>query len=570
MQTTNPDKGADVTEQARNRRGAGAEAPRGSGGHLRRYGPFYAIALLVALVLVIVPLTGGDDDDDDNGGGDTAKTSPSSAPPADQWAPASGDIEVGTGTTRGGVECSPGVAQIPDSIYAAPCLPDFTGDNGGETFRGVSADTIRIVRRKFPDTANSAALEESLRDAGLATVDESFEISKLFGDYFNESYELYGRKVEIVEYESEFGNGTSELLGQGREGACQDATKIVEELHAFAVIGDVSQVFSECAAERELVVFQGGAYASEEWYSELHPYVWHLTMSCTAIADHVAEYLGKRLTLAGESADFAGGDTKSQERKFGTYIPDVETYLECNDRTIELLTEKYGVEDAQSERITYALDIARFGEQAQRAVLQFKADGVTTIVLAADPISIGFMTAAAIEQDYYPEWITIGSAAADTDNYGRTYDQESVAGHLFGVSQLPQDELLMGPDAPAGKLYAKITGETIPGGTTGGLETVTMMFNFLQAAGPDLTPENLAAGAQSLPVVGNDLMGIVSFQGDHTGREDAREVYWDPDAEPSPSEPDRSKRGRWVATDDGRRYIRGDWPEEPPAVYPDR
>ena len=556
-----------MTEQARNRRGVGAEARRGSGGHLRRYGPFYAIAVAIAVAIVVLPGTGGDGDDDS--GGSTA-TSATGAPVADEWAPASGEIAVGTGTTRGGIECKSGVAQVPDTIYAAPCVPEFTGGNGGETYRGVSADTIRVVYKRFPSSANQQAVNDGLHAAGLATPEESFEIEKQFIEYFNGQYELYGRKVEVIDYESEFGNSTSEALGQGREGACQDATKIVEELDAFAVIGETSLVFSECAAERGLVVLSGGAYASEEWYQELHPYAWHLTMSCTVISDHVAEYLGKRLHSAADKAEFSGGDLRGRTRKFGTYIPDIETYLECNDRTIRLLKEDYGIADAASERITYQLDISRFAEQAQRAVLQLKADGITSVVLAADPFSIQFMTAAAREQDYFPEWITIGSAAADTDNFGRSYNPESVDGHLFGVSQLPQDELLLGPDSEAGKLYEKITGETIPGGTSGFLNAATMMFNFFQAAGPDLTPENLAAGAQSLPVVGDAQLGVWSWQGDHTGREDAREVYWDPDEEPSPAEADRSLRGRWVATDGGRRYMRGAWPEVAPAVYPDR
>lgn len=291
-------------------------------------------------------------------------------------------------------------------------------------------------------------------------------------------------------------------------------------------------------------------------------------MSCTVIADHVAEYLGKRLARAEGGAEFAGGDLQGKERVFGTYIPDVETYLSCNDRTLRLLREKYDI-DTTSERITYALDISRFAEQASRAILQFKADGVTTIVMACDPISIGFLTAVATEQEYYPEWITIGTVLSDTDNFGRSYDQRQVERRLFGVSQLPQDELLFGPDGEAGQLYQKLTGKRIPGGTTGALNAIIQIANFLQVAGPDLTPDNIARGAQSLPATGDDRLGVWSWQGDHTGREDAKEVYWDVAAEPSPAEVDRSLRGRWIPTGDGRRYLRGDWPEEPPAVYPD-
>lgn len=551
-----------MVDGERNRRGAPARR-RSRSPHLSRYGPFYAIGAAITAALLLLP--GGDRDP--GGAGGAATTVPVSTVAGGEWAPASGGIEAGTGVTRGGVECRPGVGQIPDTIYAAPCVPEFEGDNGGATARGVDAKTIRIVRRTFPDDAGQQALEDQVSAAGLATEDQAFEIGRKFLDYFNDNYELYGRRVEIVDYESQFGNSTLETLGEGREGACQDATKIVEELHAFAVI-DSSDVFAECAAERGLLVFEGGLYMPEDWYESLHPYAWSLSMSCTVIADHVAEYIGKRMVANGDTADFAGGDLKGRTRVFGTYIADREQYLGCNERTMQLLHDKYGVADPQSHRITYALDISRFGEQAQRAVLQFKADGVTTVVLAADPISIGFMTAAAREQRYFPEWITIGTAYSDTDNFGRMYDQEEVDGHLFGVSTLPLDELMFGPEGEAGRLYEKLTHQRIPGGTEGYLSRTVKMFNFLQAAGPDLTAENLARGVQSLPPVGDDQHGIWSWRGDHTGREDAKEVYWDAGAEPSPAEADRSLRGRWIATDGGRRYQRGEWPSEPPAVYP--
>ncbi len=55
---------------------------------------------------------------------------------------------------------------------------------------------------------------------------------------FEQHYELYGRKVEWVDYESRFGNDTQEVQGRGREGACLDAEVIANELKAFAVVGD--------------------------------------------------------------------------------------------------------------------------------------------------------------------------------------------------------------------------------------------------------------------------------------------------------------------------------------------
>lgn len=544
----------------------------GIGAHLRRYGAFYAGAAVIALVALILPNVGGDEGTAGEGGG-TGAGDP--APADGEWAPASGDIEAGTGVTRGGIECEPGVAQIPDTIFAIPCVPEFTGDNGGETYRGVTEDTIRIVMRTFPDNANSTAVRQELEDAGVATEEDRERITLEFVEYFQEHYELYGRRVELIPYESRFSNSTQEALGQGREGACQDATLIVEELEAFGVVGDltnagggVSGVFTECAAERELVVFQAAAYYPESFYEDLHPFAWNTTMDCSTLQHHVVAYVGKR--LMGRPAQFAADPAlRDQERRFGIYSPDNPQYVQCSEEGRELFREEYGVDDIV--RFRYALDFSRFAQQAEQAVLQWKADGVTTVLLSADPISIGMLTEAAQAQDYGPEWVISGTSGMDTDNLARAYQQDQADGHLFGLSQLSATSQLYGDDSEAGRLHRKLTGDEIVAGTTGNLYAVTHLFNFLQAAGPDLTPDTMAAGVQSLPELGGDGSPIWSYRGGkHTATEDSREVYWDGQAPPGPEEPDPDARGTFVATHDGRRFLPAEWPAEEPPVYPDR
>jgi hypothetical protein len=49
--------------------------------------------------------------------------------------PATGNITPGTGTTVSGQKCTPGAPQF-NSPYADPCIPKFTGNNGGATSRG--------------------------------------------------------------------------------------------------------------------------------------------------------------------------------------------------------------------------------------------------------------------------------------------------------------------------------------------------------------------------------------------------------------------------------------------------
>lgn len=552
-----------------------AAAPRP---HLRRFWWVYAVLAVVVAAAVVVPLATGDDDDDAPvaaGGGTEPAETDREAP----WQPGSGELAHGDGTTRDGRACEEGVRQIEGAGYSAPCLPAFEGDNGGATATGVTADTVRIVIRTFPSTANQQAAEQAARDAGYATASDSLRIRDEWIEYFNEHYELYDRKIEFVEYTSEFGDSTGEALGGGREGACADATKIAQELKAYGVIsapslvGDStssSGVFSECARREGLVVFDGGPYYTENWLQDLHPYVWNRLMECERIGYQVAEYLGKR--VIGRPAAFAKGDLQDKPRKVGAYVPDDPQYTRC---IREILNDELEQEyDApRNEVLTYQLDISRFAEQAQRAIVQFKQSGVTTLVMACDPLSVVFLTQAAKAQDYFPEWIIIGVAATDTDNFGRLYEQSVVEGSMFGMSQLGSTSKTYGEDAEPNRLYQKEFGKALPRGTTGWFGSLLHVYNLVQAAGPELTAENMAEGAFRLPDLGAPEFAYGRWSmatgpdgepgRDHTTVDDSREVFWDGKA-PSLSD---GKPGTWIEVNDGKRFSNGEWPDTDPAVF---
>ena len=193
-----------------------------------------------------------------------------------------------TGKTRGGVDCKPGVRQVPTSRYAAPCTEAFTGNNGGATAFGVNSKEIIIVRRGFADSANSQAVDAVVEQAGGADSDYVYQVRDVFIKYFEQQFELYGRHIKWVDYESQHGNSTDEALGQGREGACLDATYIHDTLHAFAVVGGrnagtVSAVFAECATERGMMTFGAAPYYPEKWYREQKNYAWGGVMECERI-----------------------------------------------------------------------------------------------------------------------------------------------------------------------------------------------------------------------------------------------------------------------------------------------
>ncbi len=459
-------------------------------------------ALLTALVMV--PAAGASSDSP------VLKSSGPSGEGPYPWAyPATGGIKAGTGTISSGAKCTPSTPQFA-SPYAAPCIPKFTGNNGGATYDGVTASTITLVEREFPSAADTEEIEAEAKAAGGAIPQVISQVQQVFLNYFNSVYDLYGRKVVIEPFNTQ-ASFTNEELGQGQPQACADAQTIANQMHAFGETGITNGdsyggtgPFSTCAAQDHLVEFNGDPYYDEAAFEAVNPYVWSTSQNCNTITDSEAEVVSNM--LAGKKAIYAGDPTlKDQVRKFAAFVPNVSQYLNCTKDFVNLLEHKYHVNKSElSPSFDYNLDIATFQQSAQQAIIQFKAAGVTTVICSADPFSLGLLTKAAAAQNYHPEWFMTGSALTDQDQVAQgLYDLPEIQGHMFGLSESAPSTALTGPQSLAGPLYQKLTGPAIPQGTDGNYGDMVEIFDDLQAAGPDLTPGNMARGIHALPTIGN-------------------------------------------------------------------
>jgi hypothetical protein len=498
--------------------------------------------------------------------------------------PASGKIQPGNGTTVSKAACSSNSSQFP-SPYAPPCLPRFTGNNGGATSNGVTSSTIVLAQREFPSTANTQAVAAQAKNAGAALPQVTDQVQQVFLDYFNKAYELYGRHV-VLQKVTGTGDATTESLGQGQAQACADADTIANQMHAFGEVGLLfndtfvsggTGPFSQCAAQQKLVEFNGNAYFDESTFQQQNPFVWNEATDCERIANQTADAFNK--LLVGKPAIYAGDSgLKAQTRKFGTYVPNLAPYERCNGSTSsifnQVMTKKYHVPSSVfSTNFRYGLDISTFQQSAQQAMIQFKAAGVTTVVLACDPFSVMDLTKAAAAQNYHPEWLLNGVALTDLDQSAQTYDQGEVTGHLFGLSEQAPSQSTTGPTSLAGKLYQRLTGHAIPAGTDGNYSQLAMIFDMLQAAGPDLTPANLARGVHALPTLGAPSFeyGHWNFKagpnglptGSHTAISDARFIYWDGNA----TSPLNGKQGTYTEVFGGKRFTLGEWPTPLPSLF---
>jgi hypothetical protein len=459
---------------------------------------------------------------------DVAKVTSSSGSaggPATGISPGGGGVASGGGGGTGQAVAQPGCDQVPGDEYSPPCVT-FSGSNGGATSKGVTGDTIKVAFRVL----NERGFQQTLADlAGASLVDSPTTITRTVGalaEYFNKEFQFYGRKIEIVFYDGQ-GSNTTELLGGGREKAEADAIKVAEEIGAFADLSATSEPYAGALARRKVIGF-GTPYLSRAWHEQRAPYAWSLATDGSIVSELAGEYSVKR--LYGKPAVYAGGvggdgqPLKDRPRNIATLAPENSWYQESVENAQAVVRE--GGQQPGFNR-KYVLDLATMSDQATSIIAQLKDRNVTTVLCGCDPILPVFLSGVANRENYYPEFIIVGTALTDADIVGQLWNQQ-FASHAFGVSSLepfkpPQNTIAyqaykqVRPDEPAFSvdlIYYQMY----------------MLAIGLQGAGPELTPATFEQGMFAYPPK-LGAVGLWKFgPGDRTAANDVREIYWDPSA----------------------------------------
>ena len=545
-----------------------ASSSRGGGGSsaLKKWGPLAAIIVVVAVVIVVIASGGGGDDESSS----TTAPAETTAPTDTTDAPDSTDAgsswtyplsysqaeELGVeADIDWGDRCDTSVGLIAVIDYFAPeCMAPFSGDNGGATDQGVTADEITIVHYMGPD---GDPIINYITDA-IAVDDtnaQEKEVVADFVEYFERYYEFYGRSINLVTYES---SG----LANDAVTARADAQRIVEEYQPFAVIGGpaLTNAFGDELAARETLCISCGG-GSPEWYAERDPYVWGIDGSDEQKQVHVVEFIGKQ--LAGRPAVHAGEQFQQTERKFGlVYIESSAESKVLADLMVSRLTEAGA---APAEVIPYVLDPGSIQQTATQVIAKLKASGVTSVILSTDPVAPRDFTREATSQEYFPEWIVAASTLTDTTAFGRSYDQEQWA-NAFGVTSLA---VHVNPEISGyWALYEWWTGQDPAADESIGvyMPPFMLLMSALQSAGPDLTHESLAGAIRSFettPAISQPWLtwgdhGIWD-EADYAGIDDATLFWWDAEAT-GPDENRKEGAGMLFYVDGGQRYLPGEWP----------
>ena len=530
---------------------------------VRRYGPIIAIVAVIAVVAVVAVVLRDDGGSTDTAGTTTSLVDVESLPITYPEARDEGlDLDFGD-------RCDTGLGrvEIPASI-APPCVPVFTGDNGGATSKGVTGDTIKVAYYVPPSGTDAQQALQGLVD----DPEDARQTRDHFAELLNAVFETYGRRVELVQVQAS-GQATDDVAAKN------DAVRIAEEIGAFAVVGgpNLSNVYADELVSRGVMCFQCGLVAPDTVYQKNAPYMWSNAATPEEFLVNVGDYLAYRLFK--RNAEFAGDPTMhDKERVFGTIHLELDppVFTETEEVIFEAGRE-IGLTSAADE--TYLFDVARAPERAPGIIARMKEAGVTTVVFFGDAVMMIYLTRAATQQNYFPEWIVTGTGFTDATAVARLYDQQQWA-HAFGLSTLAvrtprelQDSWVLHEwwfgEPPASETNSNII-----------LTNLALFFTGVHMAGPDLNPETFRAGMFRLPPRGGGAAApYVSF-GDHGFYEnldgsprldylavdDMTEIWWDADTE-SVDEGGRSGKGVYRYVDGGRRYLPGTMPDTAPNVF---
>jgi hypothetical protein len=556
----------------------------------RLYGPFLAILALQGLVIVAAPSTPSTPEEVgafDLADGPTG-TGPASGIDLDDLPEVDldgdGVAEAGTsagggggGSAGGGKQAGDGGTDGPDApggeqpVGAAgdtshcvgdrqfdillnnpECRPRFTGDNGGATYRGVTADSVRVV--VFSSEPN-AAVDAVLAPQGLAATEADLAaLYEAAEEFIAEHYELYGRSIELIRVTGDCPTTPPDPA------RCIQAARRVIAMDPFLVVWATplyAEVFDEWT--RAQIISLGGWHFDDSFFTRRRPFRYDVFMDGTKSADHIAEYYCKKLANQGASRagrvihpTIGGRDTP---RRLGIVVPEIEANLSTARRVQQQVAS---CSDGQDPLVlTYESNIETAQTQTTNTTLALINAGVTTVVCMCDPIAPAFQTNGFAQQGYFPEYLMPGLGLLDYDLLGRLYNPE-VMRHAFGPSHL-QTQVAF-PEQDQSRMWRATGRPGTPCGSCGlPWAYMSMVASILHHTGPDLNPLTVERTLLSLAPTRGDRPGTVGLmfgEGNYTAIEDVKEVYWCGTCRSTID----GRNGAYVPVNDGRRYRLGEWP----------
>jgi hypothetical protein len=438
-----------------------------------------------------------------------------------------------------------------ESVYAPPCAPAFSGNNGGSTAPGVNSTDINICF--LEELTGTVQNEGEMVGEPQPNDSANMRTYKIFRDYFNSRYQFYGRHLRFFYV-------TPDSSKSGDDQARDRADRAADQYHCFAAFQETNPAAIDELAKRHIYTFTV-AQTPENFFQQHDPYIWSFTPAGSQAVRLGTEYACKK--LAGKNADFTDDPNfHGKPRKFGAIVYNLPAYDNPGPQIKQLMAQCHTDVDPI---VTYDLTGSGAGTQGlAAAITTMQVNNVSTIFYLGDLISAVFFTQNAASNHYYPEWYAPGFGGVDTGHIGRDYDQTEWT-HAFGFSfyEIPKPD----EETECYKAYHEIDPNNDPdsGMCTYYWGDYVQMYAAMQAAGPNLniqTIKQAMIAEKHLPPNPAWHMAGGYDLNDHTYPDWASEIWWDPNAIGSDGQ-----KGTYRFPHNGKRYTYGQWPTEDPDLF---
>ena len=440
-----------------------------------------------------------------------------------------------------------------ESLYSALCVPAWTGaDNGGATYRGVTANEIKVVVQSSQQTTPEGPVEREFRE----TDTESIHHLKVWQAYFNDRFEFFGRFLQFHVLRV---SGTDEDQARAK---MQEAAA----LGAFAYIPNGESTAAAAAAveaSRLGIVNFVPAENPVDFYKQYHPFTYGFSMDSWQLRFMAPELICKQWQGRPPGELNAKADPTfdyNAPRKFGLIIyQDVvrkgarkmyeDNLAKCGGKLWEVV--EYNLNDNQ--------------QALADAAAKMKAAGVTTIIFSGEGLGALAVSSAAERIQYQPEYI--GVTGLEGNGTGRNLN-DNQANHWVMMSgfEIPRSDA----DKDWFRAYKEIDPDGEPASTW--FRDLQQLAGGIQHAGTNLTPQTFWEALARQPCrtpnpewsIGGcykkpDPTSDLHYMGDYTYA-DYMALGW---FDHAGRDPGSSSAGAWCYVYHGRRFKYGEMPSEP-------
>lgn len=494
----------------------------------------------------------------------------------------------GDGSRPPGKPCvtDPETGETRQSIdpMAPQCAPYFQGDNGGETWQGVSEDEIRVL--VYVDGANTSYNNEPSPGAGIyidldqpplppcpkgtnggGTNKCDHQIvrqTRALANYFNRHFQTYDRRAHFWVY---FNDGQGSVTSRRAEAHANWDT-----IRPFAVLDQATfngnnQAYQDAIAARGVLVFTSETALPNAFYRKFPSFAWGFWPDVEHWSDLYASYVCQ--TLVGRPATRMGNPPgtdprNGQTRKFGLFFttdqkaPGLIHFAKITREKLRKCGIPKDAPEGFFPESRFAVNPRDTGKPQADAVAKFQAAGVTTVLYLGGVE--GKFSHLADKAGYYPE-IVIADDLFQGNNVTAREQNPTVWQNAWAVHfQVRFDDPL---DSPGYAAYR----ESYPGAPEDEARYVNeiyrdhfMLFQAIQVAGPRLSPEQVDKGFHAIPPKKssrNPYEAACYFDpGDYSCVKDATVIWWDPTGVSAGD----GKPGCWRYAREGRRFQANRWP----------